>query len=130
MKRRKERGITIIELVIAMAVIAIALVQVMVVILHTSNLKQSTRELITAREAAASQFSIMKASDFDSVVFDFNNQIVDVAGLDNSNNPSGQGQLLILIDDSNQELLDILIEVEYDSIGSTRTYRARMMLTR
>jgi prepilin-type N-terminal cleavage/methylation domain-containing protein len=65
-----QRGITLVELIIALAIIGIALLGAIQVLVGTSELKHTTREMTIAREAAAAEIERLKAqsvSNFDGL---------------------------------------------------------------
>lgn len=59
--RRRNSGFSLLELIIAMAVIAVAMFGVLSMILHTMQTKETMRELQIAKEAAATKIEEVKA---------------------------------------------------------------------
>ena len=59
--RRRRSGFSLLELIIAMAVIAIAMFGVLSMILHTMQTKETMRELQIAKEAAATKIEEIKS---------------------------------------------------------------------
>ena len=66
-RRPGQRGFSMVELMFALAVIAIALMGIFSVILHTMRTKEAMRELEYAKEAAAAKMEEIKAQDFDEI---------------------------------------------------------------
>lgn len=60
-KSRRQGGFSLVELVVAMSVIAIALVGILATILHTSNASLADRQLALAKQAAAGKLEEFKA---------------------------------------------------------------------
>ncbi len=117
-----QKGVTLLEVVIALAVIAISLLSIVSVITHTSNLKDSTRELTISKEAAQARFEEMRDADFATVAATYNGRVTAVPGLANGNET-------ITVDATNPDLLDVKIEIQWDSVGGTTTYTTRTLIT-
>lgn len=130
-KKKKNQGISLLELMIAMAVIAIALLQLVNVIIHTINTKQSTEELAKAKEAASSMIEQIRATTYDSIVTNFQNTTFSVEGLTLGTGGAGTSPTgSVTIDDSNANLLDVRVAVTWTSKSTNRTYETRALITR
>lgn len=129
MKRKAQRGLTLVELVIALAVIALTLLQAIQVMVHTSVMKQATREFTVAREAAMSKLEEIKTYPQNNNwagVATFNvapKNSFTVAGLN-----SGLGS--IVIDTSNQNLYQVTVTVTWRGVKGPANYTTSVMLTR
>ncbi len=117
-----QKGVTLLEVVIALAVIAISLLSIVSVITHTSNLKDSTRELTISKEAAQARFEEMRDADFATVAARYNGQVNAVPGLAN-------GSETITVDATNPDLLDVKIVIQWNSVGGTTTNTTRTLIT-
>lgn len=129
MKRTARKGLTLVELVIALAVIALALLQAVQVMIHTSVMKQATREYTVAREAAMSKLEEIKTypqnNDWAGVAM-FNSppkNSFTVAGLN-----SGVGS--IVIDTTNPNLYRVTVTVSWQGVKGPASYTTSVMLTR
>jgi hypothetical protein len=128
MGRRAEEGVTLIEIVITLGVLALAIMAVFSMLLLGIRLDELNRERDLAKDAVTTVIEKIKAHDFDSIKIDYgeggdpgNTFVVD--GLYNS-----QGE--ILIDSSNPELLDIRVRLTWEGREGTNTYEARVMISR
>ena len=64
-KRARSAGVTMVELMIALIIMAIAMLGVVSVMLHTIRGKEITREYDIAKEAAATKLERMRALTWD-----------------------------------------------------------------
>lgn len=116
-------GFTVVELVVAMAVFAIAIVGILSVIIHTITQNQIDRDYDLAKQALSSKMAEIKQHNFDDIVVDYAGKTFPVAELQNSNG-------VITIDSSNPNLLDVQITLTWQSIKTSRTYSISKMITR
>ena len=121
MVRNRQKGVTLLEVILALAVVAIALLQIVGVIVHTSNLKDSTRELTISKEAAQARFEEMRDADFATVAAAYNGRVTAVPGLANGNET-------ITVDATNPDLLDVRIVVTWNAVGGVTTYTTRTLI--
>ena len=139
--RKSQKGMTLIELVIAFAIISIALLQLVTVMLSTSNARETAREYSVAREVAASKLAEInrKLESYDTIVTTFGSvndgttteSTFDVPDLSHEDGNNGQGIGTVLIDDTNDDILDVLITIQWTAIGGREnTYSTRTLLTR
>lgn len=129
-------GFSLLELMIAMSVIAFAIFGVMSMVLHTSATRETARELEMAREAATSKIDEIKSAPFKDlsekypsptpVTLTFN-----VSTLTHASTPNAPAQATALIDTSNADLYDILVTVRWKSrrAGAT-SYTLRSLYSR
>ncbi len=122
MVKNGQKGVTLLEVVIALAVIAISLLSVVSVIVHTTNLKDSTRELTISKEAAQARFEEMRDADFATVAAAYNGRVTAVPGL-------AGGNETITVDASNPDLLDVKIVIQWNTVGGVTTYTTRTLIT-
>ena len=153
-KPRRLGGFTIIEIMIALGVIAIALFSMVSMISHTSSQKESLREVSLAKEAASKKLDELKGMAWTNLLATFTtvgtrtvSQDFPVEGLTYSLNPTypnkGQGTCTRIFN-LNPDLLEVEIRVEWqgvfgslykDSITGNNvpkgnTYYLRTMITR
>lgn len=140
-RRKGQKGMTLIELIIAFAIIAVALLQLLTVMLSTSNARESARELSVAREAAASKLAEInrKLESFDTIVTTFGSvtdgqtieSTFDVPELTHDDGTNDQGIGTVVIDDTSDDILDVQITITWmTSAGRENTYSTRTLLTR
>lgn len=154
-KRRGQRGISIVELMVALAVIAIALFALISMITHTVAIKEAQKELSIAKQAAATKLEEIKSilystiagtysaassttyNDVDNVTtYSLPNNLFPVKGLNRPVTPdttfvtSKEGQGKITIDATNAELLDITVEIKWNGIRGESTYTLRSMYSK
>ena len=67
-KKDKRSGITLVELMMALIVMAIAIIGVVSVMLHSMKAKEITREFDIAKEAAATKLESMRSNKWDQGV--------------------------------------------------------------
>ena len=61
MTRRRQAGVSILEVIIALAVIAIALLQAVSLVTHTATMKEVTKEQMIAKESCTAKLEEIKA---------------------------------------------------------------------
>ncbi len=122
MEKNGQKGVTLLEVVMALAVIAISLLSVVSVIVHTTNLKDSTRDLTISKEAAQARFEEMRDADFATVAAAYNGRVTAVPGLSNGNET-------ITVDATNPDLLDVRIVITWNAVGGVTTYTTRTLIT-
>lgn len=133
--RRGESGLTLVELMIALAVIAIALFALISMITHTAIDKESQRELGVAKQAAASKLEEIKAeskSSFTNVVVRYAapNNLFTVDRLANSQFlPTKKGRGTIVIINANPSLLDITVTIDWEGARGKNSYSIRSLFT-
>lgn len=84
MKSRRDRGMTLLEIVVAIGILAIGLVGLVSVIVHTTRHNATMRENLIAMRAAEKQIEEMQNTSFDLVFSTFNapaKKTFDVTGL-------------------------------------------------
>lgn len=109
--RPAASGLTLIELIIALAVIAIALLQIVNVIMSSSQLKATSREFTLARQVAASEIEALKARAQANGLSDVQTYI-----LANPQSPTSRvsgGQIFRTCDARNPNLYDVSITVTW-----------------
>ena len=148
-KRRNERGLSLVEVVSAMAVMSLASLGVTTSLLTTAGVDEALRERTTALRAATSQMEAIMAFDYGN---DLNNlathirlpatQAFDIEGLDSPKrstltaealvlNPVGQPakQGFISVDTTDPFKLEITVNVDWTSrSGETRRLRLPMTI--
>ena len=128
-----ERGFTLLEVIIALGVIAISLFAALTMILHTSKTKDSMREQQIARETAAAKLEEIKAHPFNLINATYSGATFPVSGLTDPTNVAGnfQGRGTVSVDASNPNLFEVQVTVTWRGQGGApRSYSARNMYTR
>ena len=134
-RKGAKGGFSLIEVVVALAVISIALLSMLTMMLNTTNLKEVGRQRTLAKQAAMAKLEELKAQDFDSIVPDYGTggpqntfEVEGLTGID-ALNPVAQG--VISIDNSNPDLLDLTIVVTWQGLGNQiLVYEARSIYAR
>lgn len=138
--RSRNRGFTILEVLIALSIICFALFAVISMILHTTAANDTLREQEIAREAATAKLEEIKARAADPnafvpatapYLFDlYNGAAFDVPGLrDPANAPAFQAGR-IAIDNSNPNLFDVRITIHWRGRQGDRQYSMGSLYTR
>jgi prepilin-type N-terminal cleavage/methylation domain-containing protein len=130
MKRRSNRGVTLVELVIALAVIAIALISAVQVIVSSNTLKATTREMTIAREIAAGELEALKARAQVNGLSDVATYIA--ANPASTTNKLTQGTITRSVNTSNSRLYDVTITVVWGggSGGNSLRYQTSAMIAK
>jgi Tfp pilus assembly protein PilV len=125
--RRKQSGISLLELVIALAVIAIAMFGILSMILHNMATKETMRELQIAKEAVTTKMEEIKSHPMmlpgtdvagGISVWEFyantkGNNVFDVQSLQDPTTPSKLAQGTIVIDKTNPYLYEVMVTVKW-----------------
>lgn len=146
-RRKTSGGYTLIEVIITAGVIAVALAELMSVIISTTNIRESTRERTRAKEATVAKLDEIRTAagavddddEFEAIPATYGGPdadgdeitdglTFDVAGLSLGDDP---GQATTIIDFSNPELLDVRITVRWNRVGGQEsTYTMRSLISR
>ncbi len=128
-RKNKAAGLTLIEVVIALAVIGIALLQAIEVIVSTNHLKATTREFTLAREVAASEIEALKSRAQTNGLSDVSAYIAS-----NPTSPTTRltgGSIQRQVDTTNSKLYNVTITVTWQGgAGKNNTYTTRSMIAR
>jgi prepilin-type N-terminal cleavage/methylation domain-containing protein len=128
---RCDRGLTLLEVIIALAVLAAALFAIFSMILHTMQAKESMRELAVAKEAAAAKIEEIKSQSWANIPgFATGSVPLPVAGLTDPAGPSGQGRCTITIDTTNQEVYQVAVRIEWKGSAGQRTYEMTNLIAK
>jgi prepilin-type N-terminal cleavage/methylation domain-containing protein len=134
--RVRDSGFSLLEAMIAMAVIAIAIFAVMSMTMTTMAAKESARELQTAKEAAGAKIEELKAKGFASISTTYptspNPYTVAflVNDLINRNTMQPGAVLRLRIDASNPDVYDLLATVEWKGRQGPGSYSMRSLCAR
>jgi type II secretory pathway pseudopilin PulG len=133
--RRPESGLSLLEVMIALAIIAFAIFAIMSMILGTMAAQEAMRELQTAKEAAAQKIEQIKSTDFQTALTTYPPVVppttppqFPVAGLVDTSYPDkiARGSVITQID-ANQTLMDILVSITWKGRKGTTTYSMRSL---
>ena len=134
---RSRGGFSLIELMFALTIIAIALMGIFSVILHTSRTKEAMRETEVAKEAAAVKMEEVKSYTTDEIKTRYASGAsaasFTVSALTNAttSNPTQKGAGTVTIySATDAELIDITIAVQWKGIKGLQTYTLRGMVTK
>ncbi len=135
--RRSRGGFTLVELMISMAVIAIAILGVISVVMHTVRSKEKMRELDLAKQAAATRLEELRSVDFDTLS-NTASPVYDKFTVAELAHPSGANQraygwIKAYHDGSanfNPDLVDLEVTIEWVGVMGSSKYQARSLYTR
>src|SRR6185436_11130705 len=138
MRRRPSgiRGFSLLEVMIAMAVIAIAIFAIMSMIMTTMANNEATREVQLAKEAAASKIEEFKARGFAALSAAYPSSSTPtvlsytVSSLTSQTTSQPGAPLTVRIDSSNSEVYDILATVDWKGRKGKGTYSMRSLCAR
>ncbi len=125
---RRRRGFSLLEVMIALAVIAIALFAALSMIVQTASSKENMREQEIAKEAASAKIEEIKARTFGEIYATYNGAAFTVVGL---NAPTGTGRGLgsVAIDATNPNLFEITITIRWKGTQGARSYLMRNLFS-
>lgn len=127
--RRKNAGLTLVELIIALAVIGIALLQAIEVIVSTNQLKATTREFTVAREIAASEIEALKARAQSNGLEDVNTFVT--ANPNTATTRLTGGNINRACDPTNPRLYNVTITVTWQgSAGKNPNFTTSAMIAK
>lgn len=125
-RRKRSPGFSLIEVIIALAVVTIALMSVMGLLMSSTSLKEATRELSLAQEAAAGEIERLKAypgaGRFDDLAT-LNATSSAVSGLN-------AGTLTRQVDTTNPNLYRVTLVVTWVSNAIARSHTETVILSR
>jgi hypothetical protein len=101
--------------------------------LHTAQNKEAQREQTIAKQAGAQKLEEIRAQPFANIqtMYASPNNLFPVPGLQNPGYlPTQQGRGTITIDNSNPNLLDITVTIEWVSPRGTSRYVLKSLYTR
>lgn len=130
---RGQKGVTIVELMFALGIIAIALLGIVGVLLHALSTKDADREQQIAKTAATRKLEEIRTAataNYDAVAAQYANSTFDVADLSNLSNATKLGLGTVFIDSSNANLLDIRILIGWTGVRGDSRYEIRSLITR
>ncbi|HLF92658.1 MAG TPA: prepilin-type N-terminal cleavage/methylation domain-containing protein [Planctomycetota bacterium] len=124
----RRRGFTLLEVMIALSVIAVALFAALSMILQTASSKESMREQEIAKEAASAKIEEIKARTFAQIYSTYNGAAFTVDGL---NAPTGTGRGLgaVAIDATNPNLYEITVTIRWKGTQGERSYLMRNLFS-
>lgn len=132
---RKSRGLSLLEIMIALAVLAIALSGIISATLHGQTMQDLNRQLDLARNAAMTKMEEVRARDFTTIVTTY-------GGAANANNRFGVTGLrpppsvlanqigVVSLDASNANLIEVRVRVDWQSQKGVRKYETSTLVTR
>jgi Tfp pilus assembly protein PilV len=129
--KARERGLTLLELMIALGVIGVSLFAIMSMVLSTSTIKDGMRELSTAKESAGAKLEEIKSQPFDTIpAYVAGTALYPVPGLSHpAFGSQGRGQ--VFIDASNPNLYDITVTISWVRQGGQGSgYTLRTLYSR
>ncbi len=131
---RGRRGLSLVELMFALGIIAVALMGIMSMILTSSQNKERMRELMVAKEAAALKIEEIKSQQFAQIttLYASPNNLFNVAGLSDPSNTAGgqrgRGEIRILT--TNPNLLDITVAINWSGAAKNGSYSMRSLYSK
>lgn len=144
---RRQSGLSLVELMIALGIIAIALLGVVSALTHTVRSKEAHRELAVAKQAATAKLEEIRAKATHSNAFKSteaeylptlypNNATFNVPGLNNTNNTAGNkvGLGTITLFPSSpaptDRLFGYVVRIDWLGVQGWQKYEVRSMLTK
>jgi prepilin-type N-terminal cleavage/methylation domain-containing protein len=125
------RAVTLLEVMIALVIIAIALFAVMSMVLETVATKESLRELEKAKEAVAGKIEEMKSNPFSQVTTTYpSGSSFVVPGLRDPATADQQARgTITIVSNVASDLLDIHVSVQWKGRRGMSTYSMRSLYT-
>lgn len=130
-RRRAEAGISIVELTVAMALVAIALCSTMATVINVSALARTTRESRIAAREAESILEEVRSHDFDLIESDFHDRVIPVGTL-GLTDPGAQSRVTVqqIANGSTRwRVLEVAVTVQWDSTVGPRATRFATYVT-
>lgn len=124
-----NRGYSLLEVVVALAVVSIGVIGVLGAVLHSMRAQQAARERITAQNAAKSKIEEITGSDFASVVSTYSGTGFTVSGLAPVEGDADGLAGRVVIDATDPTLLDIEVIVEWSGAFAWNRTSFRTQLT-
>jgi prepilin-type N-terminal cleavage/methylation domain-containing protein len=133
--RKTRRGLSLLEIMIALAILAVALSGIISATLHGQTMQDLNRQLDLARAACVSKMEELRARNWDTIVTLY-------GGLPNANNRFGVPGLrpppavaanqmgVVTLDVTNANLLEVRVRVDWQSQKGVRKYETSMLVTR
>jgi len=134
--KARNAGLTMVELMIALGIMAIALFALFTFILHTMTAKEAMRDLELARQSVTGKMEEIKAQAWNNIAPFVNGQMAQanpatspraVPGLSDPANPSQRAMMTITLqgvpNNATPTIWDVGIRLDWKNSSGTRTYR-------
>jgi len=134
--RSRARGFTLVEVMFALAIIAIAIFAIMSMIVTSMATKESTRELQVAKEAVGGKIEELKAKGFASLSTAYPSSAnlytvaSTVAELTHATTSQPGAAMTVTIDASNPDVYDLLVTLVWKGRNGNATYSMRSLCAR
>lgn len=134
--RTRQEGFSLLEVMMAMAVIAIAIFAIMSMIMTATANREATREMELAREAASSKIEEFKARGFAALSTAYPSRFAPytapfaVNELINLSTLKPGAVMTVTIDASNPDVYDLLATIDWKGRKGKATYSIRSLCAR
>lgn len=104
----KDKGFTLLELMIAVSVLIVAMAGLMAVFTHLISLNENSRKLTLAVEACQDKLEEMRNSNFSTLFTTYNGTSFNPNGF-----PAGEAKGIVSVNNTNPNLLQVFVSVSW-----------------
>jgi Tfp pilus assembly protein PilV len=125
MPRTRESGVSLVEVILALALVGLVLLQAVGALIHTTQSKDTVREYTIARHVAEAEIEKAKSS----ALSDFEG----LAALNDTTAPTNRltnGLVRYTVATANPKLYDVAVEVTWTGHTAPQRYRSTCMIVK
>jgi len=129
-RRRSPRGMTLVEIIIALAVIAVAILGAVSLVSFSMGQDHEAKERMQAMDAAKSVMERIQEASYDNIFTNFNGFAFDVGMLLPPDGDADGRVGRVVVNNSDPELLDVQVFVEWRTLRGKTGLSFRTLITR
>lgn len=129
-RRAADGGMSLLEIIIAMAIVAIAVVGALSLVAFSTGTDQAAKERMIAMDNAKTVMEQIQNTAYDDIFTNFNGYAFDAGNLRPVDGDSDNKVGRVVVDNTDPELLNIQVLVEWNGMNGNTDVRFRTLMTR